>query len=306
MRLKRIAAATAVAAATALGSMTGVAFGSGAAAADPGCPDLYVVAIPGTWETGKDRPEDMSGPGMLAGVTRGLPGSVDVDYVDYAATAFPWEGDIYGASKKQAVDNARGLIGSMAARCGATRFAIVGYSQGADAAGDLAAEIGTGIGVVPPARVAGVGLISDPRRSPTDVQVGPLVGGAGAGGPRVGGFGFLSDRVRTICAEGDLYCATDDTDYLFRMAGFLAQASDPSPLNLWRYQMEAGSIIGDLMAHGGVATLGSQLTEDANKERMQQLTDFYGSGAHTSYGFYRVDGGQSAIGWMHNWIAGMV
>ncbi|WP_280492607.1 hypothetical protein [Nocardia asiatica] len=28
--------------------------------------------------------------------------------------------------------------------CEATRIALVGYSQGADAAGDLAAEIGTG------------------------------------------------------------------------------------------------------------------------------------------------------------------
>ncbi|MCM6776923.1 cutinase family protein [Nocardia sp. CDC159] len=282
-----------------------MALGTGTAAADPGCPKLYVVAIPGTWETGEHRPEDMHGPGMLAGVTRGLPRSTEVDYVDYAATAFPWEGDVYGASKKQAIDNARGLIGAMAARCGATHIALVGYSQGADAAGDLAAEIGTGLGVVPPDRVAGVGLISDPRRSPLDVQVGPAVGGAGAGGPRPGGFGFLSDRVRTICAAGDLYCATDDQDYVTRFAGFLAQASGATAANLWRYQLEAGSIIGDLMAHGGIPTLQAQLTDDANQQRVKQLEQFYGSGTHTSYGNYYVGGGQTAISWMHNWIAGM-
>ncbi|MBF6328661.1 cutinase family protein [Nocardia transvalensis] len=301
MRLKKFVAVASAAAAV----LSGLALGTGSAAADPGCPSLYVVAIPGTWETGANRHEDMTGPGMLGGVTRGLPRGTQVDYVDYAATAFPWEGDVYGASKKQAIDNARGLIGAMAARCGGTRYAIVGYSQGADAAGDLAAEIGTGLGVVPPDRVAGVGLISDPRRSPLDVQVGPAVAGAGAGGPRPGGFGFLSDRVRTICANGDLYCSTDDQDYVTRFAGFLAQASGATMANLWRYQLEAGSIINDLMAHGGIPTLQAQLTEGANQERVKQLEQFYGSGTHTSYGKYSVGGGQTAITWMHNWISGM-
>ncbi|MBB5913731.1 hypothetical protein BJY24_002598 [Nocardia transvalensis] len=304
--MKKLVAAAGAAAAVLSGmTLSGTVLGSGTAAADPGCPSLYVVAIPGTWETGDHKPEDMTGPGMLSGVTRGLPSSADVDYVSYAATAFPWEGDVYGASKKQATDGARGLISQMAARCGATHYAVVGYSQGADAAGDLAAELGTGLGVVTPDKISGVGLISDPRRSPTDVQVGPVVGGAGSGGPRVGGFGFLSDRVRTICAQGDLYCATEDTDFITRFAGFLAQASGASAANVWRYQLEAGSIIGDLMSHGGIPTLQSQLTEGANKQRVEQLEDFYGSGAHTSYGNYSVGGGQTAISWMHNWISGM-
>jgi hypothetical protein len=306
MRLKKFVAAAGAAAAVLSGIVaSGVALGTGSATADPGCPSLYVVAIPGTWETGDHKAEDMRGHGMLAGVTRGLPGNTDVDYVSYAATAFPWEGDVYGQSKKQAVDNARGLIGAMAARCGGTRYALVGYSQGADAAGDLAAELGTGFGLVSPDKIAAVGLISDPRRSPTDIQIGPPVGGAGASGPRLGGFGFISDRVRTICAEGDLYCSTDDQDYLTRFAGFLAQASGSNPANMWRYQLEAGSIIGDLMSHGGIPTLQSQLTDDANKQRVQQLEDFYGSGTHTSYGMYSVGDGQTAISWMHDWIAGM-
>ena len=305
MRLKKVVAAAGAAVAVLAGAVSGTAFGSGTAAAAPGCPSLYVVAVPGTWETGDHRHEDMSGPGMLAGVTRGLPSSAEVDYVGYSATAFPWEGDVYGASKKEATDNTRGLIQAMAARCAGTHYALVGYSQGADAAGDVAAEIGTGLGVVPPDRLVGVGLISDPRRSPTDVQVGPVVGGAGAGGPRVGGFGFVSDRVRTICAAGDLYCSTEDTDYVTRFAGFLAQASGASAANLWRYQLEASSLIGDLMSHGGIPTLQSQLTEGANQQRVQQLESFYGSGTHTSYGNYGVGGGQTAISWMHNWIAGM-
>ena len=302
MRLKRVVAA---AAAVALSGLSGVLFGSGSAAADPGCPSLYVVAVPGTWETGPDKHEGMHNPGMLAGVTRDLPSGSRVDYVSYPATAFPWEGDVYGKSKRIAVQNATGMIHAMAARCAATKIAIVGYSQGADAAGDVAAQIGTGLGAVPPSRISGVGLISDPERSPTDAQVGPRVGGAGAEGPRPGGFGFLSPVVRTICDPQDLYCSTNSDDFVTRFAGFLAGASDPNPVNMWRYQLEAGSIVGDLMAHGGIGTLAAQTSDSANKQRAKQLEKFFGSGAHTSYGNYRVGDGDTATTWMHSWLSGM-
>ncbi len=298
MQLKKVVAALGASATV----LSGLVFGGGSAGADPGCPSLYVVAIPGTWETGKDKKPQ---PGMLAGVTRNLPSSAEVDYVTYAATAFPWEGEVYGNSKKEATDRARGLITDMAKSCGATKIALVGYSQGADAAGDLAAEIGTGLGPIPADRVAGVGLISDPRRSPTDVQVGAPAPGAGAGGPRVGGFGWLSDRTRTICALDDLYCATAPDDFVTRFAGFMAQASDMNPANMWRYQIEAGNIMTDLFAHGGVPALQAQLTESANEQRAKDLERFYKSQAHTLYGSYPVGGGQTATSWMHNWIAGM-
>lgn len=298
MQFKRVAAALGACAAVA----SGLVFGGSAANAAPGCPSLYVVAIPGTWETGHDK---RPSPGMLAEVTNGLPRSAEVDYVTYAATAFPWEGDIYGASKNEAVTNARGLISAMAERCGATNIAIVGYSQGADAAGDLAAEIGTGLGAIRPERISGVGLISDPRRAPTDIQVGPAAPGAGAGGPRVGGFGWLSDRTRTVCIPDDLYCATAQDDFVTRFAGFLAQSSDPNPANIWRYQMEVGAIVSDLMSQGGLPTLQAQLSDGANEQRVKDLETFYRSESHVSYGSYRVGNGQTALSWMHNWISDM-
>ncbi|WP_237713765.1 cutinase family protein, partial [Rhodococcus sp. P14] len=139
----------AVAAATVVGS----AVTAPAVQADPaGCPKLQVVAVPGTWET-SNTPAPQRGNGMLAAVTSNLPPGARVDYVRYAATAFPWEGEVYGVSRQQAVDNARGIVAATAAACPEARFALVGYSQGADAAGDLAAEIGTGFGVVPPHRL---------------------------------------------------------------------------------------------------------------------------------------------------------
>lgn len=287
-----------------LAATAAVALGTGPAQAAP-CPSLYVVAIPGTWETSsKSDASPVSGP--LTPVTNGLPANVRTDYVRYAATAFPWESEVYGRSKLEAVDNARGMVAAMAGSCPGTRIAIIGYSQGADAAGDLAAEIGTGVGVVPADRIAAVGLISDPRRSPTDALVGPPVGGAGAGGPRVGGFGFVSQQTRTFCAIGDLYCSTASDDFVTRFAGFLAQSSNPDPAQLWRYQQEAGAIFADLMAGGGFALLESQLSDQANQQRRQQLEAFFESGAHQDYNSYVVDrNGSSATSWLRNWLIGV-
>ena len=276
-------------------AISAIVVGGSTAAADPaGCPSLYVVAIPGTWEPAASPGSRI---GMLSPVTDGLPPSVRADYVHYAATAFPWESEVYARSKNEAVDNARGLVAAMANQCVATRFAIVGYSQGADAAGDLAAEIGTGLGVVSPLRVAGVALISDPRRSPTDNLVGPWVGGSGAGGARIGGFGLVSPLVRTFCAPGDLYCSTQQDDFVTRFAGFLAQTSDPNPANVGRYTQEGLVIFNDLMRSGGVPLLQEQLDDQSNQERRRQLEQFYGGGAHYDYGY--------ATAWVHDWFAGL-
>ncbi|WP_460698896.1 cutinase family protein [Nocardia thraciensis] len=290
----------AVASATAITAATLSAASAPTAQAAPGCPDMYVVAVPGTWETSRAEPRQ----GMLSAVTDGLPGNIRTDYVHYAATALPWEGDVYGRSKQEAFDGARWLVGDMSRQCGAaTKIALIGYSQGADAAGDLASEIGTGLGVVPPDRVAAVGLLADPRRSPADATVGPAVAGAGAGGPRLSGFGWVSPRVRSICAVGDLYCSTPPDDFAARFAGFFAQMSAPDPGLSGKYQAQAQAIIDDLMAAGGLPTLQGQFSDSANAQRMQQLQDFNDSAVHQSYASYVVDGsGITATAWLRRWL----
>ncbi|WP_084487233.1 cutinase family protein [Nocardia sienata] len=277
-----------------LASVLAPAVATTAHAAPANCPDLYVVAIPGTWETSKSEP----GKGMLALAADDLPGSAHTDYVAYTATAFPWEGEVYGRSKNEAVSGARGLISDVARRCGNTRFALLGYSQGADAAGDLASEIGTGLGVIPPDRVGLVGLIADPRRSPLDNLVGPPVQGAGAGGPRLTGFGWLSNRTYTFCAVGDLYCSTPDGDFAARIAGFFAQVSNADPTQFGNYQTLGMQLLNDALAAGGLGLLHDQLNNNAYEERKKQVDDFVQSGIHQSYPSYRVAGGATALSWL--------
>ncbi|WP_338887690.1 cutinase family protein [Rhodococcus sovatensis] len=299
MRVKKLVATigsvvAVVAGVTALPTVT--------ASADPAsCPGLYVVAIPGTWETSSGAAPK---PGMLTAVTDRIAGSdIRTDYVSYPATAFPWEGGIYGESRAVATANAGGMIKAMADQCGATKFGIIGYSQGADAAGDLAASIGTGLGVVPADRVAAVGLISDPKRSDADALVGPQVVGTGVGGPRVGGFGFVSPVVRTFCAVGDLYCSTPKDDYVARLAGFLAVSSDPNPAVAAQAQQDAEVLLGDIASAGGLPTLQGQLSDQANQQRRREIEAFYRSGVHQEYGSYAVDSnGTSATTWLANYL----
>ncbi|MFB7724564.1 MULTISPECIES: cutinase family protein [unclassified Nocardia] len=274
-----------------------------AAAAPGGCPDLNVIAVPGTWETTRD---DSEPTGMLTMVTRGLPGNVKTSYVGYAATALPWEGEVYGRSKREAVTNARAIIADVAARCSATRFALIGYSQGADAAGDLAAEIGTGHGVVSPDRVVGVGLISDPRRSPTDALIGPPVPGTGAGGARIGGFGWLSQNVRTFCAAGDLYCSVPVDDIAGRFAGFMTQLSAPDPLQIGNYLLTTQSILAEALLPGWSAIMAAPADNPAGEQWTRQVQQFLTSGIHQSYPRYVVDNnGATATAWLHNWLVDM-
>lgn len=286
--------AAAVASAAALGTLPPNA----PASAAPGpCPQLYVVAVPGTWETSEAEPAE----GLLAASADGLPGDVRVDYIPYAATAFPWETEVYGRSKHEALTKTRTAVAAMARTCASTDIALLGYSQGADAAGDLAAEIGTGVGVVPPERVALVGLISDPRRSPADTLIGPSTVGAGAGGPRPGGLGGIADRTYTFCAVGDLYCAMPPGDFAGRIAGFLAEISNPDPARFDDYARHGSDLLGAAVEAGGLGLLAGQFAPPALQQRRTQIEQFLSSGVHQSYSTYVVDSrGATAVSWLRD------
>lgn len=290
------------AAAVAIGTIGAVAATAPAATAAPGCAPLEVIAIPGTWEAGAEK--TAQGNGMLEAVTSGLDSDTRTHYVDYTATAFPWEDAVYGVSKADAVARAGGLVQWLATECPGSRFAIIGYSQGADAAGDLAAAIGQGRLPVPADRVAAVGLLSDPQRSPADHLVGDPVPGQGASGARPGGFGAVAGQVRTFCTPGDLYCAAPEDDYVGRIAGLAAQQQpEAGSSEAERYAPTGFDLIDDLMRAGGFGVLEQQLTEQANNDRYRKVEDFLASGAHQDYARYKVSpDGRSATAWLRDWL----
>jgi len=191
-------------------ALAGTATGTAAATPTPdtgtGCPRWTAVLVPGTGETSPTaNPSQPPTQGMLRPIGDGLTArygaDIQVDYLPYAASIAP----TYRASESGGVQSLSTLLGGL---CESTRVVLAGYSQGADAAGDMASLIGHGRGPIPASRVVAVGLISDPQRDPSTPQLAGATGGQGIAGPRNSDFGDLASRVRTVCAHGDLYCGT--------------------------------------------------------------------------------------------------
>ncbi len=207
---------------------------------DASCPDVQVLSIPGTWESSPqlDPVNPVQFPiALLLNVTNPLREAFGPDRlaeytVPYTAQFHnPFAADkqmSYNDSRKEGTVAAVRAITEINDRCPLTSFVIVGFSQGAVIAGDIASDIGNGRGPIDPDLVLGVTLIADGRREVgVGKDVGPNPPGQGAEitlhevptlselglsmtGPRPGGFGALNDRVNQICGAGDLICAAPE------------------------------------------------------------------------------------------------
>lgn len=209
---------------------------------DASCPDVQVVSVPGTWESSREL--DPSNPAqfpnaLLLNVTAPLSQQYDAGRVQFYTVPYtaqfhrPFSTDnemSYDDSRDEGMNATRNAITEINNRCPLTSYVIVGFSQGAVIAGDLASDIGNGRGPVDEDLVLGVTLIADGRRD-TGVgqEIGPNPPGQGAEitlqdvptlsgstmklwgitmtGARDGGFGALNDRTNEICAQDDLICA---------------------------------------------------------------------------------------------------
>jgi hypothetical protein len=201
------------------------------------CPDVQLVSVPGTWESSLqlDPLNPVQFPqALLLNVTRPIteqfdPGRVQVYTVPYTAEfRNPLSADkqmSYNESREQGTHATITAITDMNGRCPLTSYVLVGFSQGAVIAGDIASDVGNGRGPVDEDLVLGVTLIADGRRQEgVGKDIGPDPPGQGAEitlhevpvlsglgltmtGKRPGGFGALDTRTNEICAPGDLICA---------------------------------------------------------------------------------------------------
>jgi Cutinase len=204
---------------------------------DASCPDVQLVAIPGTWESApQDNPLNPTQfpLALLRKVTTPIseqfPSSrVQTYTVPYTAQFHnPMSGDTqmsYNDSRAEGTRAAVQALTDMNNKCPLTSYVLLGFSQGAVIAGDIASDIGNGRGPVDDDLVLGVTLIADGRRQDgVGNDIGPNPPGQGAEvtlhevpmlsglgltmtGARPGGFGALNDKTNEICAPGDLICA---------------------------------------------------------------------------------------------------
>ncbi len=165
-------------------------------------------------------------------------------YVTYPAAAGgaivpglkPAEAIPYADSMEKGAENTAKVLQQVASDCPQSKVFLAGHSQGAQVASTVAREIGSGKTNFPADKIAGVALFSDPTRArgvatmqgdnaaPGAVpgttgdnvgQVGDFsapeqdkLDGGGMGLDKTGeeGFGEISDRVASWCADGDLVC----------------------------------------------------------------------------------------------------
>jgi cutinase len=180
------------------------------------CTAVKLIVVPGTWETtptaDPNTPQGMLRP-VVSQLENRYPGRVSAYWVPYSASAFD-QGLTYDDSKATGVKAADAAISRFAGSCPNTRFATIGYSQGADVAGTVAQQIGKGDGPIPPDRFLAGGLVADPGQGTKGaVDLGAIQPGTqGIAGPRPGGYQAVSGQVATVCVRGDMYCALPQKD----------------------------------------------------------------------------------------------
>lgn len=207
---------------------------------DASCPDVMALVIPGTWESSPT--DDPLNPtqfprSLLLNDSRSLQQQFGTDRLQVFTVPYtaqfhnPFAADnqmSYNDSRAEGTRAAVKALTDMNEKCPLTSYVLIGFSQGAVIAGDIASDAGNGRGPVDEDLVLGATLIADGRRQTGVGQdIGPNPPGQGAEitlhevptlkelglamtGERPGGFGALNDRTNQICAAGDLICASPE------------------------------------------------------------------------------------------------
>lgn len=222
------------------------------------CPDVEVIAAPGTWESAADDDpfNPMANPNsFMLSISRPLQEAYAADQVK--VWTLPYTAQFkninaqhempYDQSREEGVTKLESELKATHNECPLTDYILTGFSQGAVIVGDVANKIGADNSIIPAERVRGVALIADGRREagvgqhvgnpvngvgaeialqPLNLVVQAVVEGASMRGPRVGGFGALNDRTYEICAANDSICdAPLDVGNALGRAGELVQAN---------------------------------------------------------------------------------
>ncbi|WP_024804059.1 cutinase family protein [Nocardia sp. BMG51109] len=172
-------------------------------------------------------------------------GSVDPGSYAAVYVAYPANMDSYEDAVTAGVANTQQVMREISQACPDTRFAIVGYSEGADVVRRVATTIGHQepgadgkYGIVDPAAVTGVVILADagrragegpfpgaqdPYGSPDGFDqryqnAAKPVAGQGVLPGTSGDFGALNGKVASFCSDGDLTCSAPQNISLLQLA----------------------------------------------------------------------------------------
>lgn len=263
-----------------------------------GCVEAIGYFAHGTWET-QETMSPQARPGLLGPLMEQLDdsGKVETFTVPYPASFGGSVGiftgdqgrEDYATSKGIGVANTIAMMEEKAAQCPEAQHFVVGFSQGADVAGEVSEAISAG-------DVQGVGednwlgsyLFSDPKRNPAGaggdsevtVSDSPITGGGILGSTR--DLNGLGERVHSFCVNGDAVCAAPES-----------AARNAAPL---------ASVIGAGGADGGSMTLPEGimgiLSQPDSITRLADLARTHGTEeGHIGYGTVTNVEGMTALDW---------
>ncbi|MCM6777548.1 cutinase family protein [Nocardia sp. CDC159] len=224
------------------------------------CKDMVTISVAGRGDTpasgttkmlvgpnGEELPAALSGDHRstwVDPVVNAPAGAVDPNSYAAVYIAYPANMATYEDAVNAGATNAKRVMTEIRKACPNTRFAIVGYSEGADVVRRVAMEVGNQqadkdgkYGIVDPNNVVGVVILADSGRSAGDgtfigskdptrpdnfdqkYQNGNVkpVSGQGALPGTSGGFGALNGKVASFCSEGDLTCAAPQNISLLQL-----------------------------------------------------------------------------------------
>ncbi|RJO76905.1 cutinase family protein [Nocardia panacis] len=224
------------------------------------CHDMVTISVAGRGDTpsaattkllvgpnGEELPAALSGdhsshwvdPVVNAPADQVGPGSYAAVYIAYPANMATYEDSVNAG-----VTNTEQVMREISKACPATKFSIVGYSEGADVVRRVAMQIGHQqadkdgkYGIVDPSGVVGVVILADSGRKAGE---GPFIGakdpnhpdgfdqryqdgtkpvaGQGALPGNSGDFGSLNGRIASFCSDGDLTCSAPQNISLLQLA----------------------------------------------------------------------------------------
>ncbi|MFE3279519.1 cutinase family protein [Nocardia sp. NPDC059239] len=276
-------------------------------AADPSsdipCTALHVVGFQGTGDSG-DNANPTADSGFLgASVTGPLLRQVNGDNGSAVSRQLVAYAADFGQSKTYVESVTGGIaagikaISAYANRCPKAMIAIIGYSQGAQVADEIARIIGSGEtnSPIPANRVAGVSLFSSPirsneatpfpgagqRMSPatapgvsqtvlSDVMLSAANATAGGGIStaalaKATGYGALTGRVASWCATGDIACSTPADSQLAKIVANIAGKTHFSGQDPLRTVSDIATALGSSILNTAVQTVQDDVSFSGGK-----------------------------------------
>ncbi|GAB4590224.1 hypothetical protein Ntsu_80560 [Nocardia sp. IFM 10818] len=273
------------------------------AAGEIPCTPVHVVGFQGTGDSG-DNANPTADSGFLGGsVTGPLLRQVNSEGTTAVSRQLVAYAADFGQTKTYAESVTSGIatgikaISSYANRCPKSLIAIIGYSQGAQIADEIARIIGAGEAnaPIPATRVAGVSLFSSPirtneattfpgagtRMSPAtapgvsqtvlaELLVASTNATAGQGistaaVSKATGYGALTGRVASWCATGDIGCSTPADSQLAKIIANIAGQTHFSGQDPLRTVADIATALGSSIVKTGLETINNDISFSGGK-----------------------------------------